>query len=547
MIKMINNFKFFASLGDKFVSFHSYMGCNVPRNLRLFSQSGKKCLDDNLPKLTDLANESIFKKGLFNQVRFFSTKNISEPINLSFSYTDFGSWDLFSERFIKNHRLSEGVIYSVILRAKFLNGDYRMLSTQFSFTFSQTDLFNYITIYSEYSYVLTGNDIDKYEKLFNLERPLNVVELFFKIHLILKRLADDYDLVLIDHLTLIYRFSSGVDNSPKIRSINKLPLSKDIVNIKMTRKSFTSKFLPLTLNEKFYGEKSDLDDFNLNRRTYINSDNNTKVEVINITGEQTLKNIYNLTTGKLLKNVYDTKISENTFSRKIDNLKLTISRDKVIKTETDIVLNSIKPLKSKDNSFNKNIGSFDIETYSVSQSDVKKIYALGFSYLRENIDDVETKIFYLKENQTSEDLVIECFNEMLKTKYNNCIFYTHNLGGYDIVFLLNILMNYNLNNNDYFKLKAILKDNKIIKYDVSAKITKTVKNKITFVDSLNLLPLKLEILSEDFGGTTKSLFPYSFVTDKTLYYKGDTPDIKFYNTVEKDIELEEYNKLKSAN
>ena len=34
---------------------------------------------------------------------------------------------------------------------------------------------------------------------------------------------------------------------------------------------------------------------------------------------------------------------------------------------------------------------------------------------------------------------------MFNTKYHNCIFYTHNLGGYDAVFILNlkILGDYN--------------------------------------------------------------------------------------------------------
>jgi hypothetical protein len=70
-----------------------------------------------------------------------------------------------------------------------------------------------------------------------------------------------------------------------------------------------------------------------------------------------------------------------------------------------------------------------------SKTDATKVYALGFSYLREeNIDNFENIKFYLEDNQTSEDLVLECLNKMLETKYNNCIFYTHNLGGYDILF-----------------------------------------------------------------------------------------------------------------
>ena len=46
---------------------------------------------------------------------------------------------------------------------------------------------------------------------------------------------------------------------------------------------------------------------------------------------------------------------------------------------------------------------------------------------------------------------------MLVNRYNNFIFYVHNLGHYDIVFLYNVLLNFNLSKGyDYYILNLYL-------------------------------------------------------------------------------------------
>lgn len=143
---------------------------------------------------------------------------------------------------------------------------------------------------------------------------------------------------------------------------------------------------------------------------------------------------------------------------------------------------------------------------------------------------------------------------MLINKYNNFIFYTHNLGHYDIVFLYNVLLNANLEKGfDYYILKTTMKENIIIKLDIKinnkfqkediiSKKSKTIK--ISFVDSLNLLNSNLDKLAKDFNvATKKGHFPHLFVKKHNLNYIGNKPDISYYN----NISEKEYNSLKKNN
>lgn len=167
-----------------------------------------------------------------------------------------------------------------------------------------------------------------------------------------------------------------------------------------------------------------------------------------------------------------------------------------------------------------------------------------FSYVNLDINNPLHRMFYLEKGQSSSGLIINCINEMLKSKFHNCIFYTHNFGGYDVVFLLKILLEFNKKNHGFYKLKMVLRDNKIVKLEVSASISKSVKNKIIFVDSLNLLPDSLDNLGKKFSTRyKKSFFPHDFITDKTLYYIGSTPSIEYYLSVKQNMKVGDYKVL----
>ena len=137
---------------------------------------------------------------------------------------------------------------------------------------------------------------------------------------------------------------------------------------------------------------------------------------------------------------------------------------------------------------------------------------------------------------------------MLSAKNKDHIYYTHNLGGYDIVFLLKALKEANkLKGFEYYKIDTNLTDSKILKWVVKVK-TPSGYNKITFVDSYNLLTDNLSNLSKSFGSEVKkALFPYSFVRTDTLNYIGNTPSTYFYIVKNKKIQLEDYKAIYKTN
>jgi hypothetical protein len=136
---------------------------------------------------------------------------------------------------------------------------------------------------------------------------------------------------------------------------------------------------------------------------------------------------------------------------------------------------------------------------------------------------------------------------MLIDKYNNYIFYAHNLGGYDVLFIYHALLTANLN-KEYYKLKTTTRDKTIIRLDIKInKLTKNNKNKsikISFVDSLNLLNCNLDKICKDFNlDINKEIFPHSFVKRNTLNYIGKKPDFFHF----KKISINEYNTITRNN
>ena len=118
-------------------------------------------------------------------------------------------------------------------------------------------------------------------------------------------------------------------------------------------------------------------------------------------------------------------------------------------------------------------------------------------------------------------------------EYNGYIFYTHNFGKFDSVFILNILKRFNIKIGfEYYILKPLYKDDKLLKLNIlinKDKLKKNIKyNKIIIIDSYNLLSDKLYDLSRSFDvDVTKGYFPHKFVKRDTLNYVGNTPSIKY--------------------
>jgi hypothetical protein len=202
---------------------------------------------------------------------------------------------------------------------------------------------------------------------------------------------------------------------------------------------------------------------------------------------------------------------------------------------------NLKTISSNTFAYNKTsfissskIGSFDMECYK--DNDRSYVYSLGFYTKQNDVDDLN--MFYIDEDKDSNKLVIDCINKMLQPKYNNYIFYCHNFGNYDFIFLLYSICQYNENapSNQQFKIKIASRETNILKATISRKLPNNRTIKIHFYDSYQLLSASLDKLGKYLNvSTKKGVFPYDFVSKNTLFYKGNTPDFSFYqNKITKD-------------
>jgi len=167
-----------------------------------------------------------------------------------------------------------------------------------------------------------------------------------------------------------------------------------------------------------------------------------------------------------------------------------------------------------------------------------KCYAIGFySFLDEN-----TKTYYINKDLDSVELINRCFEELLRPKYKNTVFYVHNLGRFDAPFILKSLTLFNKTNegmDNPYRIESINRDANILKLIIKRKFDNKIRT-VKIQDSAAILPRSLRDLCNDYKvDTVKSYFPYDFTTKNTLFYVGQTPDIHYYN----DIKIEDYMNL----
>lgn len=156
----------------------------------------------------------------------------------------------------------------------------------------------------------------------------------------------------------------------------------------------------------------------------------------------------------------------------------------------------------------------DIETFI--KSGVHVAFAISF------YDGTNCNSYYLTDYKNSENMIINCINELMVKKYDNYKVYIHNLSGFDANFLLKILANLG-------EIKPIIHDNKII--SITFKMNGYV---VIFKDSQQMLTASLRNLAKAFGvDTQKSIFPYSFVNKDKLNYNGYIPEFKYFDNISK--------------
>lgn len=272
---------------------------------------------------------------------------------------------------------------------------------------------------------------------------------------------------------------------------------------------------------------------------YIRNIRNKNYIFVNqkLNDKKTLKKCFNLW-GDLIYTVKDSILRDEILCRESGNKKIYFKRDKIILTEKNIDFKPVINYNSyKENWLpNSNIGVLDIETYE--DNGINKCYALGFYTYKYG----KCNIFYINDNFDSLSLIHNCFNEMFKNKYKDIIFYVHNLGKFDSIFLIKSLLSYNSTENGRdspYILECHNRNSEILRLKIKRKIEGKIR-KITLQDSIAIIPGNLRDLCKDYEVKyEKSYFPYTFCTRQTLFYKGNTPDISYYE----NIPVEEYNNL----
>lgn len=217
--------------------------------------------------------------------------------------------------------------------------------------------------------------------------------------------------------------------------------------------------------------------------------------------------------GKILISFKDKWIEENKFVRTINNKKYYF-----INNEEAVIVNLLKTkfinkLKPSKDLINKII-TLDIETY-IENGDLTP-YLISF------FDGIQCYNFWIEDYKNIEDMVLDCFSSIFIKKYNNYKIYMHNMGKFDIIFLLKYLVK-------LWKLEPIIHNGRIISIKVNSG-----KYNFELKDSYLILLSSLDKLCNSFNvETIKSIFPHLFIKRSNLDYTGKVPDINYFIKISK--------------
>lgn len=79
-----------------------------------------------------------------------------------------------------------------------------------------------------------------------------------------------------------------------------------------------------------------------------------------------------------------------------------------------------------------------------------------------------------KKYLASDKLIHKCISELLRPKYTGIVFYVHNFGKFDAIFILKALLNFNLTEegkeNPYIISNLLTRENDILKLVIKRKI-----------------------------------------------------------------------------
>lgn len=479
----------------------------------------------------------------FNPRKLYSTTTSERrKLWVDFSIFNFEDFDSFKNELFYSGKLIPGVSYSILIKLK--KGDiyYMIADKQKSFSFNQIDDDSFRELFT-FSIDRLCKIFDEYES--ELDYSCDSV------------LFDFWPVVIKDNIKI-----SNLDQAKNELSLSSFKVAKagfnffgnslDVkgapLNVKLLDNSLYIKGLEFFGLEDFSNRflsnfKSGNSDylFNIKSKFYlVNIRSKNYIIICDQIDENTVfKRCFNKF-GQLVDQVRDIVISDECFKRISGNFVTIFNNiNQIIYSERKISFDSIKSdfKVSNDKGLpNSNIGTIDLETYE--DNGESKCFAIGF-YSNMNEKPIT---FYINNEFDSTNLIHKCFDELLRPKYKDTIFYIHNLGGFDAPFIIKALTLFNKTpegEQSPYMLESINRDANVLKLIVKRKIEGKVRI-VKIQDSASMLPGKLIDLCKDYDVEIhKGYFPYDFCNKNTLFYKGHTPDISYY----KDMDKKLYKKL----
>lgn len=242
----------------------------------------------------------------------------------------------------------------------------------------------------------------------------------------------------------------------------------------------------------------------------ISSGNGYSKFIVKINGSE--RTISYLVQDKTVLKFKDLIIDDSSFIRVINNNKYHFKNGILILKERKLYLRKISKTKKHSTPKLDKFLTMDLETRSINGT--MEVFAVSI------YDGSNISFFYLSDYQNSEDLLINSIGSLMVSKYHGYRVYLHNLSHFDGIFLLRILSSLTPSNN------IIIRDHDIIE------IKFTFRNySIYFRDSLLLLPSSLRKLAVAFNVEDKGVFPYTFVNEAPLSYKGPVPEFKYFDKI----------------
>ena len=284
--------------------------------------------------------------------------------------------------------------------------------------------------------IVIGNEhnLDYYSNLYNI---------------ILTRIEttiDNYDyLDVVEGLEIMY-FAITTQKEMTLKNISNYNFNQQMINKKEVKKNFNQRLLPLTTDTSYYGFNVLLEErqkliqlinsniilsknekkFTINEsdQIFIYASPNNKDKFIFVSksfeDNQFFRYIFDYKTGIFINKIKDIVYSTNDnnkelFDRTIGNVTLTIEDQKIINYKVNNKLQGIKNYSKPISDRNINIGTFDLEVFEDSNGN-SKVYAAGFCV------DNTPYMFYL-DSSNYDNVLIECINRMLVSKYDGYTFY----------------------------------------------------------------------------------------------------------------------------